>query len=168
MASGIFSSPCAPVRLQFGERESLKNELLALPAVVIFMAVLVFHSPFAKADNQNPVRLIFGPEAVSHTGVHCELFVGLVEEVLVSPCCLNPYRGTQCNIGRNTARAPRKCSSVSAKGLPGSCIRAAPRRWVLHRGWECPYTRPYTSAYRCSPIGSASLRACRRSLPFRR
>ena len=59
-----------------GERESLENELLALPAVVIFMAVLVLQSPFAKADDQNPERLIFGPEAVSHTGVHCELFVG--------------------------------------------------------------------------------------------
>ncbi len=61
---------------RFGEHESLENELLALPAVVIFMAVLVLHHPFAKADDQNSERLIFGPEAVPHTGVHYELFVG--------------------------------------------------------------------------------------------
>ncbi|HUT64973.1 MAG TPA: hypothetical protein VMZ05_02365 [Spirochaetota bacterium] len=50
--------------------------MLALPAVIVFMAVLVLHRPFAKADDKNPERLVFGPEAVSHTGVYHELFVG--------------------------------------------------------------------------------------------
>ena len=40
------------------------------------MAVLVLHRPVAKADDHNPERLIFGPEAVSHTGVYYKLFVG--------------------------------------------------------------------------------------------
>jgi hypothetical protein len=66
----------APFRLLFGECESLENELLALPAVIIFMAVLVLHRPFSQADDKNPERFVFGPETVSHTGVHHELFVG--------------------------------------------------------------------------------------------
>jgi len=79
------------------------------------------------------------------------------EKAFVNPCCRSPCHSTQRNIGRSTARALRSFSSVSATGLPGSCIRAAPRRWVLHRGWECLYTRPCATAPPATPAFELSV-----------